>query len=84
MPNIYQDCLRCGREFYIKDSEQRFWEELAEKEDRELRLPKRCFGCRKERREEAEQEEIQKVWEEEDGYQRRSQSRSSGQEGGNR
>ncbi len=77
MPIIYQDCLRCGREFYIKESEQKFWRDLARKEGRDFHLPKRCYKCRKERREEDEvARNAEEVWEEEDGYQRRTRSKS--------
>lgn len=75
MARIYQNCLSCQREFYITDKDQEFFKRLALEHERELHLPKRCYRCRKQRREDAESEgEFTKVWVDEDGYERRSRS----------
>ena len=76
MPKIYQDCLSCGNEFYITEKDQEFFKKLALEKERDLHLPKRCYKCRKQRREDAEAESdtYTKVWEDEDGYERRTRS----------
>ena len=84
--NVYQDCLECGREFYITPKDQRFFRELAEKKRRPFHLPKRCYECRKRRREQvadirASHESNQpRVWRDDDGYQRRSGPRNGDNE----
>jgi hypothetical protein len=47
MPKIYRECTQCESDFYIKESDQQFFEE------KELELPKRCWPCRQKNKREA-------------------------------
>lgn len=50
MPRLYRECVQCQHDFYISDKDQEFFA------SRELELPKRCWTCRKQNRDEANQQ----------------------------
>lgn len=47
MPKIYRECIQCESDFYIKESDQAFFEQKG------LELPKRCWPCRQKNKREA-------------------------------
>jgi hypothetical protein len=64
MADIYLTCIEpdCGKEFYFKESDQKFYEEKG------FAPPKRCFACRKKRKEARAAQTIQAPVRTEDFY----------------
>ncbi len=57
MPNIWRDCIKCGSDFYITEKAQDYIAKMK------YELPKRCWKCREElRNERDEQRDEEKVW----------------------
>lgn len=50
--NVFNDGVVCGRRFYISVAEKKYFDSKVDHEGNSFKLPKRCYYCRKARKEE--------------------------------